>query len=270
MGEKMKFVNYSFESLAKNISENYFFQAISNRKLSNIYHSHDFYEFIVILQGNCTQIINEKEYFCDKGTLTVLCPNDRHKVIGQSKDVNLVAVSVSKEEVRRFEELFNLFKNPFSCCVIKLTSKQLLPFVNLYYSKSEAELKLILSNIAKIQSDYFCDCPPLSTSIENAVALMQKRENMRGGIDRFAELSGYSKTHLSRILKNQYNTTPHEFILNIRLNEAYNALMLSDVNLEELSFDIGYESFSHFQKIFKEKFGLTPASLRRKYRSSTI
>ena len=99
---------------------------------------------------------------------------------------------------------------------------------------------------------------------------MHSIENLKGGVDRFVELSGYSRTHLNRLLKEHLNTTPHDFIMNLRLSEAYNALILTDTHIEEICANVGYESFSHFQKIFKAKYGITPACARKKYSSATI
>ena len=266
----MQYLKYKFDNLTKNISKDYYFQTVKNRKLSNVYHSHDYFEFIVIIEGCCTQIVNENKVVCNKNHLTVLTPEDRHKIINQSSDVNVLALSVSKEETQLFEQIFGIAKTPLKCATLPLSSKQMLPFINLYLSKSEAEFKLLLSNFIKVYIDSLKDETGLPQSVENAIKKMQKRENMKEGIDRFVSLSGYSKTQLSRIVKKHLGVTLHEFILNLRLNEAHNALMLSDINAEDLSISIGYESFSYFQKIFKEKYGITPSSVRKKYRSDTI
>ena len=34
---------------------------------------------------------------------------------------------------------------------------------------------------------------------------------------------------------------------------------------EEISEEIGFKSFSHFNKIFKEKYGITPSLLRKSH-----
>lgn len=61
-------------------------------------------------------------------------------------------------------------------------------------------------------------------------------------------------------------TSIHEYILNIRLEYVYNELILSNTDAETLSESVGYASFSHFNRVFKNKYGITPAEVRRKYR----
>ena len=92
---------------------------------------------------------------------------------------------------------------------------------------------------------------------------MLKNENLRIGIKCFSELSGYSISHLRRLMKKYYNLTPHEYIKNARLESAYNMLISTQVCIEEISECLGYESFSHFNRIFSEKYGITPAKVRK-------
>ena len=88
--------------------------------------------------------------------------------------------------------------------------------------------------------------------------------------ERIITLSGYSKTHLTRLMRKYYGVSVHEFIRDARLEAAYNSLVLTSLYPEDISEELGYSSFSHFQQIFKKKYGITPAMLRKKYSSITI
>lgn len=87
--------------------------------------------------------------------------------------------------------------------------------------------------------------------------------HLKGGISAFVELSHYSRSHLSRIIRKHFNMSLHDYVLNLRLDAAYNALVLSKESIEDIAESVGYMSVSHFNKIFKEKFGITPASARK-------
>lgn len=265
----MEAKNYSFEKHSMNNSA-YIFQIVKERILSDIYHSHDFYEFIAVMEGNCTQIINEQPVLCEKGDLILLCPGDKHKFIKQSDNVNILALSVKNQEVNEFEKLFCIENNPLKFLNIKLSSKQFRAITEFYHSKSEYDYKLLLANLIKIHTDSFNKNNALPEALEKAIKEMQKKENLKGGISRLVSLSGYSKTHLNRLLNKHLNTTAHTFVLNLRLDAAYNALILTDIHVDDLSLDLGYESVSHFQQIFKKKYGITPAALRKKHGSRTV
>ena len=59
-------------------------QNIEKRRLTNIYHSHDFYEFIIMLRGSCTAFINGGEYTLVKDDVVFMSPEDSHSFLGQS------------------------------------------------------------------------------------------------------------------------------------------------------------------------------------------
>lgn len=261
----MNAVEYKFKNLPHlrpNIESSYIFQTVKNRKLSDIYHSHDFYEWIVIIEGECTQIINEKEIHLEKNSYALLCPGDRHKFISQSADVNILSLSAEKEEMYRFAEVFRI--TLFSIQSV-LNSKQLRALLDFYHANCEEEYKLLLANLIKIYIDTFKEKDGIPHILKSAVNEMKKPENLKLGISRFTELSGYSKSHLSRLMNKYYNTTLHEFIFEARLGSAYNLLILTKIDAEELAESLGYSSFSHFNKIFKARYGITPAALRKKY-----
>ena len=269
IGDIMKSTKYTFDMYELG-SSSYIFQTVKDRPLSNLYHSHDFYEFIVILEGECLQIVNEEEMLCSKGEMIILCPEDRHKFISQSADLNLLAISVKNEEVKAFERVFGLAENPIKNTRFSLSSERINAMLRFYFAEKEYEYKQLLSEIV-------CACEEQSTrksnlplSLEKAITEMKKPENVKEGTDRLVFLSGYSKTHLTRLMKKHLNKTPHELVLELRLGVAYSNVLLLSKPLEEISEELGYESFSHFQQIFKKRYGITPAALRRKQKYKTV
>ena len=106
----MEIINYEFKKIQNYEKTNYIFQLINNRKLSGIYHSHDFYEIIYFLQGETAQFINEKTHICVANQMIVLRPNDKHCFIKQSNDVALFSLSVEKDE---FEAIASIYGKDF-------------------------------------------------------------------------------------------------------------------------------------------------------------
>ena len=92
---------------------------------------------------------------------------------------------------------------------------------------------------------------------------MYRVENMQLGIAKLIELSGYSRSHLTRLIRQYYNCSLQELISQLRLDFAYKEIIVSKDGLEDIAYKIGYSSFSHFQKVFKSTFGITPAVLRK-------
>jgi len=79
------------------------------------------------------------------------------------------------------------------------------------------------------------------------------------------DISGHSclsPTHLFRTFKQIYNCSPHQFLIQTRLNNARHMLKNTDYTLNEIVNLVGFTCPSTFIKLFKTKFHFTPGSYR--------
>ena len=68
---------------------------------------------------------------------------------------------------------------------------------------------------------------------------------------------------LNQVFFENYNQSIYNFLANQRLDQAYQGLLKTDIPLKTLAHKIGYSHVNHFITAFKNKFGVTPGSLRR-------
>jgi AraC-like DNA-binding protein len=78
-----------------------------------------------------------------------------------------------------------------------------------------------------------------------------------------------SKVHLStaafcRYFKKQTKMTFTDFVNQYRINQA-KTLLLRDRNSSETAYEVGFESISHFNKLFKKIMGENPTEFKKKY-----
>lgn len=73
-----------------------------------------------------------------------------------------------------------------------------------------------------------------------------------------------SKRTLYRFCHKNLNQSPHQWIREIRLDEAQKLLERTNLSVEEISFKVGYADLSSFLKTFKKSFGVSPAQYRSK------
>lgn len=81
-------------------------------------------------------------------------------------------------------------------------------------------------------------------------------------IDKVAKATGVSIYKIPVLIKNQTNRSFKEYLNTIRLTEAQRLLSETDRQIIEISFAVGYNNISHFNRIFKEKNGKTPREFR--------
>ena len=274
----MQALIYKFEDIKAQRHKAYINQCIAKRKLSNVYHTHDFYEFVIIAQGRCTQLINGEVYNLNKDSIVLISPNAAHSTLSQSDDICLLSISVKKEEFESFANAFDvdLSKKLKSKNVLLCESHNVYRNITLVCTDdiencSEYECKLLLSFLLKVNlSTFENDTLSLPEKVRYALQQIRNPDNLKGGVKTLVNLSGYSRSQLSRIISKNLNITLHNYILDLKLNTAYNDIILSSESLEDISENLGYASFSHFNKIFKAKFGIAPAALRKKHRLWTV
>ena len=274
----MHSVLYEFENLLLDKQKDYIFQRIKHRKLSNIYHSHNFYELVWFVQGNGIQMVNEHQMVCKEDCVILLRPNDRHCFINQSNRIEVISLSIKKEEFELVSGVYDAFLSTHikqSHTPIVLNN---VPFSDSSATSSKATIteydcKWMLADFLHAYitnypvADHGINIPgQLATAAEE----MKQTANLKRGIPAFCELSHYSQSHLSRLVKQHFNMSLKQYINELRLQSAYNEIVLTKKSAEEISESLGFSSFSHFNKIFKTKFCITPSALRKRRGAWTV
>jgi signal transduction histidine kinase/ligand-binding sensor domain-containing protein/AraC-like DNA-binding protein len=83
----------------------------------------------------------------------------------------------------------------------------------------------------------------------------------------FAREAGMSRSNLHRKLQALTNQPTHEFIRTLRLKRAAQLLNQSAGTVTEIAYAVGFNSPSHFSRIFRQQFGQTPSEFARNNRT---
>ena len=73
-----------------------------------------------------------------------------------------------------------------------------------------------------------------------------------------AELCSMSIRNFIRLFKNTYHTTPHKYLINLRISHALSLLATTEKSINQIADEVGYESSTHFINSFKQIVGFTP------------
>lgn len=79
-----------------------------------------------------------------------------------------------------------------------------------------------------------------------------------------------SEVYFRRLFAATYQTTPRQYLIDIRLNKAKALLTEGTEKIGAVAEACGFSSPYHFCRIFKEKTGLTPTAYRQQNRIYTI
>ena len=81
----------------------------------------------------------------------------------------------------------------------------------------------------------------------------------------FAQELGLSRTSLFNKIKSLTGMTPNNFIIDIKLKHAATSLRKHpDGNISTIAYACGFNTLSHFNKLFKKTYGITPTQYRNK------
>jgi AraC-like DNA-binding protein len=82
-------------------------------------------------------------------------------------------------------------------------------------------------------------------------------------LDAVARAAALSPFHLIRVFRAVHGETPLAWAAGMRLEQARDALRLTDDAIAEIARRAGYESRTAFDRAFRRRFGDTPGSVRR-------
>lgn len=257
------------------------------------YHTHDYIELAYVAEGEFSQKILDKDILFKKGELCLIdknCPHQDYLVgnnsiilfiglsneifdkimvdnIEEEKILNFLRTALMKqkniqqylhfrpknpEDVRLEELLINLMtelecNDRASKYICKGLIMRLLHYISNEYEfqlSNEQRKKmswLIYEEITKYISGHCADI-----TIKELVAKFH-----------------FNEDYYNRILKDKAGMTYSEYVQDIRLKSAENLLRSTDMTIEAIAQTVGYNNKGYFYKIFVEKYGVTPAKLRK-------
>jgi len=233
-------------------------------------HVHNNLEIILIIDGEGEIVTSSKIINVKKNDLLIVNPNSRHYERGQGlsfialgirganiyvKDTYTKKIIVKRLDNEMFSTLKKMFeiinseafaKKQYSNKIIEsaysIISSYMFQQFSLNESKSDGDDSEIVSSIKTILNNYF------SSDIS---------------LDDLSRRLSLSKASLCHIFKKETGKTIIEYKLDKQLEEACNLLKVTDMNVSQVTYLVGFNSDSYFIKMFKQKYNITPTSYRK-------
>ena len=86
-------------------------------------------------------------------------------------------------------------------------------------------------------------------------------------LNKFCEHHNLPCYYVSRLMTQYSPYTFTKYLQRRRILQAAYLLTETDTLIEQIVVEVGYENSSHFHKLFKEEYGMTPKKYREKYDS---
>jgi AraC-like DNA-binding protein len=108
--------------------------------------------------------------------------------------------------------------------------------------------------------------PRVRDGVARALAFLTEHAGEPVSLAELARVAGMSRSHLSRTFHRAVGVPLRVYLRNLRLERAQQMLTRSPLaSLTDVALDAGFYDLPHFDKVFRERYGVSPSEfLRRK------
>lgn len=110
----------------------------------------------------------------------------------------------------------------------------------------------------------------LDLPLRRAIMFMRTQMSRSITIADIAETAGLSAARLHVIFRDQLSTTPHAYLMSLRLNAAVEMLSSTDLPIAEVAARVGYTDQSALTRALRRNQNRTPGAIRQVYKNRQI
>ncbi|MGH9930964.1 MAG: helix-turn-helix domain-containing protein [Pyrinomonadaceae bacterium] len=78
----------------------------------------------------------------------------------------------------------------------------------------------------------------------------------------------FSRYHFLRLFRQAFNKTPHQYLIDRRIERAKELLSANDLRVTDVCFEVGFQSLGSFSSLFHKSVGHPPITFREKSRET--
>ncbi len=253
-------------------------------------HFHPQYEIFYIVQGERVFFFHNREYIARSGDLILIDSNLIHMTKsreGSQEGHNRVILYIAREKMAEYDQLFpslqlaHFFRDFYG--VYPLDQEQQALFLNLFRTLRHAldtrehnyrtGIDLSIMNwlytimgfvrSRKPDSSRFAPVTPRSQIVYSITEYLAENCSQSISLDQLAQRFHLSKSYVCRIFKEVTSYTVCEYINIHRIRKAARYLEETDMSISQIAQELGFESLTYFERIFKTYMTLSPLKYRK-------
>lgn len=249
-------------------------------------HDHDFCEIMIVLSGNGWHVMNDEPHFITCGEIFYVRADDHH-AYEQVDDLYLTNILFRpdraagrcdfREIMRRFAESDDGTRYHWQ--VTEGALAQIKPLITALDNEarrcdplSDMMSEALFNQLAVLlsRSQFANNAQGLPNTSRLGHVLNYLRHNCTDDIDleAVAHRFGYSSRSFSRMFREATATTPHNYLVKLRLGKAMRALLTTDDSITNIAFACGFNDSNYFSYSFSRMIGMAPSEYRRMPRLS--
>ncbi len=257
-------------------------------------HKHNYFEINYCLRGSADFYFEGEHRTMNESELCIIAPGSLHDVI--TTDDNAIIYTLCLRASTFNNSFFSLMskKDLLSYFFRTILQGDSQPNYLFFYANDNKALNYCFRNIfleSHRRDQYFNSCAISYVNIMFATLLRNYSETVQFydyklGTDfslvlqyiqnnyrtvtlaSLADLFHYSEPHLCTLIKQNTGFTFTALIKHLRLSEAMEYLINSNLKINEIAERVGYNSTDHFSRVFRGEYEMSPAEYRKQHASS--
>lgn len=156
------------------------------------------------------------------------------------------------------ESFLNLFKNLVHECR------------RLRDQDSEMQDYLVRLLLLSVRRSLYPHSPPhpVSRAAARMKGYMEAHSGQPLTLKDIAAYGGLGISRASELFKEAYGCSVMDYAILMRLNNAREHILYDTISLEEAAFACGFTSYTHFSRMFRKRYGMSPSEYRQQNRHS--
>lgn len=259
-------------------------------------HDHaDFSELLIVLNGTAIHKVNNESYFIKKGDVFVINHRTVHGFVN-TNDFHICNIMFRPEHLQSLdfdirksagyhalfviEPYLTMERNFQSRLKLQLTefeqvSNLIASMIKEYDMKTDG-WKTILNSyfmmlVVLLSRSYSLPSSEMKSEVINiakSVSYIEKNYTNPISIEMLAKMSNLSVRHFTRIFRDTYQTSPGNYINNLKMQHACMLLTKTTLNISEVAFQSGFSDSNYFTRQFKKLFQVTPKEYRNQEKNN--
>lgn len=255
-------------------------------------HNHDYYELMFVYSGVIETKIDEEVIRLKAGDICILNKKAYHS-IRTDEGVNISFSAIMSDDLRTELLRYLPEEHPYTQFLNEASVKKNYLFYETHKYERIADIGRRMMeektlNRMGVNSQLIGLLYQLNTELLRIYPLLGV-ENIKGqdelsihrlirfmeqnykdvSVSSISDYFHFNPNYLSRMIKKETGKNFSQILKEIRLDKAKILLEYTNKSIEEIAYDIGYSSLSHFYKIFREVEGVTPMEYKQKVCKNT-
>ena len=235
-------------------------------------HIHEAVEMVYIVKGTLELGVGQELYHMEKGDFEIVFPNlIHHYQVFQSGDNKALYMLVSPKLIPNYMEEMQE-KCPASPVVLKeCLHKDIVKTVKALVDVEKDNVRLIQAYVQMIFAHVFSGMDMVSKEtvgsedlVYKSVEYVAKNFRKNFSLEQMAFDLGVSKYILSRVFSKTFHCNFAGYVNGVRLNYAISMLEGTKESITNICYDCGFESQRTFNRVFKNRYRMTPREYRSK------